>query len=614
LAVLGRLQLSSAERLDLPDMLSIDSFTAADFKYLINTFVGGTTPYILTGFDVIQPQDSIATESVSIRIAESAVYFPSSSSGSFFVGLEEGNENALPLLPELRKNAVNFIYATFTTGDTAQDSRAFWDPDQNGGDGGEFSQDINTESVLSVQIGTSVSSFPENTIPICKITVGPAVITAIEDTRNMLFRLGAGGLNPDPFSTYDFREEPSAAFARLEPPGVMSNAAQPNPFQGGDKNIRSLKEWMDVVMTRILEIGGTTFWYEGLGGPGPSLNDVFIDALGSHLNCKGNWDHDASVAGRITWTEDIQYNTLVDPRQLIFRSSTLDLSSNDTVAYFQMIRDEDINGTNTTVDWVNGSNAVNGAIGAFDNVSQGDWIKQKIDDNILYLRVEELYTLPALAGATTTGPLAQSIKLSSTYAGATGGFIAVYTKGEFLQTDAVISSRSDAALSAAGGDFYWLAHRYDTVLSQGSVVRTDLSIDLADADGFRVTVSEVGHGLVDKDRITIAAGAWAGTHQIEVEDTDTFYIYSATISVDEFAVAAHYAIVTTDAVATSDGYSLESAEHGFDTDQTIVLADTLSGFDGSYLCNVRSDTTLKSKCKSILWSCKYCSGRTDQHR
>ena len=40
MAVLGRLLVSSAERLDLPDFLSVDSFTQGDFKYLMQSFVG----------------------------------------------------------------------------------------------------------------------------------------------------------------------------------------------------------------------------------------------------------------------------------------------------------------------------------------------------------------------------------------------------------------------------------------------------------------------------------------------------------------------------------------------------------------------------------------------
>ena len=46
---------------------------AGDFKYLIQSFVGSNTPYILKGFEVIQPQDSIGTENISISIADSIV-------------------------------------------------------------------------------------------------------------------------------------------------------------------------------------------------------------------------------------------------------------------------------------------------------------------------------------------------------------------------------------------------------------------------------------------------------------------------------------------------------------------------------------------------------------
>ena len=74
MAVLGRLLVSSAERLDLPDLLSIDSFVAGDFKYLMQSFVGEERPYILKGFELIQPQDSISASSISIQVHDSVVY------------------------------------------------------------------------------------------------------------------------------------------------------------------------------------------------------------------------------------------------------------------------------------------------------------------------------------------------------------------------------------------------------------------------------------------------------------------------------------------------------------------------------------------------------------
>lgn len=599
MAVLGRLLVGSSERLDLPDLLSVDSFTAADFKFLMQSLVGADKPYILKGFDIIQPQDSIATEGISVRVADSVTYFPGSSAGSFFVGLEEGNAAAEPLIPELRKNATNFVYLTFTTFDTAQDGRAFWDPDQNGGDGGEFSQDVNTESVLSVEVNVSVSSFPENTIPVAKVVVGPSVITSITDSRDMMFRLGTGGLTPDPFSDYDFREEPSTTYARQDTPTVMTNSSQPNPFEGGDKNIFSLKEWMDVVMTKFKELGGTTFWYENASS---SVSTVFLDALGSTLKSKGEWIHDGIVAGRVTWTEDIQTLSLVDPRTVIFRDQTIDLSTNEQVAYFDLARDIDINGTNQAVDWFNGLTKVNGAVGAFANLSQGDWIKQKADADVLYLRVEELFADPDLAGSPTTGALAQSIKLSAAYQGLTGNFLAEYTKGEYLLTDILITDRDDSGLTAIGGNFFWLAARSDTVLTQASITRTDLTLALTEADGERVKVTAGGpHSLSDGDRVHITApSAWEGTHKVEVENSTIFYINSATVSADEAGQTGHYALVTTGSRSTVDGYQLETAEHNFENDQRITIADTSSGYDGSHLINTRDTTSIQIPVTSAL--------------
>lgn len=83
MAVLGRLLVSSAERLDLPDLLSIDSYTQGDFKYLMKSFVGDDNPFILKGFEVINPGSSIGGQNISIQIHDSVVYFPGSLAGHF---------------------------------------------------------------------------------------------------------------------------------------------------------------------------------------------------------------------------------------------------------------------------------------------------------------------------------------------------------------------------------------------------------------------------------------------------------------------------------------------------------------------------------------------------
>jgi len=182
MSVLGRLLIASAERIDMPDFLSIDSYVAGDFKYFIKGLIGGDTPYILKGFEVNNPADSIGSSSISINVYDSVVWYPGSTTASFYHGLAEGHAYAQPLVPELRSNATNYVYLTFDTFETSRDTRAFWDPDIDGGTGGEFTQDINTESVLEVNVNVSISSFPDNTVPICKVVVDSGgTINSIQD-------------------------------------------------------------------------------------------------------------------------------------------------------------------------------------------------------------------------------------------------------------------------------------------------------------------------------------------------------------------------------------------------------------------------------------------------
>lgn len=303
MSVLGRLLVSSGERIDLPDFLAGDSFNAGDWKFFLKSLCGDDKPYILKGFEVIDPSQSIGSANISVKIANSVVYYPGSNAGAFFYGLPEGDPLALPLIPSLKKNAVNYVYLTLTTTNSGRDVRAFWDVDLNGGQGAEFTQDVDTESVLTVGINVSTASFPANTIPICKVTVGPNFITEIKDSRDLLFRLGTGGLASDPANRFNFRSLPTAAYKREEPSSTMTSVLDPNGFQGGDKNVYTLKEWMDVTMTKLAELGGTSYWYESLVG-GPNLIDLLQNA---NLVMSSVDDiHFTPSTSTLTWVSDIQ--------------------------------------------------------------------------------------------------------------------------------------------------------------------------------------------------------------------------------------------------------------------------------------------------------------------
>lgn len=598
MAVLGRLLLSSAERLDLPDLLSIDSFTAGDFKFFTKALFNDTRPYILRGFDVATPAQAIGSQGISINVADSVVFYPGSLAGPFFYGLPQGNPMSEALVPELKKNATNYVYLTFDTTDTATDTRAFWDPDANGGTGGEFTQDVNTESVLQVNVNVSVASFPDNVIPICKVVVGPSVIVSIEDARDLMFRLGTGGISPDPFNKYNFRPLPSISYTREEPPGIISSALQPNPFQGADKNILSLKEWMDAVMTKLAELGGTNYWYEEANES--SLISLFADALASTLKSKGQWLSDSNTEGLLSWTEDLTLQTVIDLRDYIIRAGNKTLT-NEQVMFLSLVRNQSINAVDQAVDWTNGSLYVNGIVGAFEFLNKGDWIKKRVDGDLQHLRVEQFYANTNGGGGITTPSLARSIKLSDTYGGTTATATARYSQGVYLPADVQVADRADPAITNAGGNLHWLALRSDTIMAVSSIVTSTISGDIVSADGEKAKFNSVAHGLFDGDRITIAGSAnYDGTYEIEVADADNFFIETAQTTL-ESGLDAYIALVTTTTRSTSDGLQLESANHNFKSGERIRISAT-GTYDGAYLINVRGLTTFTIPVPSALIS------------
>lgn len=597
MAVLGRVLLNSAERIDLPDLLSIDSYAAGDWRYFMQSLVGTTKPYILSGFDIINPGNAIGLPTCSFRVADSIVYYPGSAAGPFFYGLPEGNSASDPLIPQLRTSATNYVYLTLSTFDTSVDTRALWDPDRNGGAGGEFTQDINTESVIQAQLGISTGSFPVNTVPLAIIVVGPTAITSITDARDLMFRLGTGGIAPDPNANYAFPALPDASYEREEPNGTMTSLSDANPFQGGDKNIKSLKQWMDAIMTKLKELGGTTYWYEDTTTF--SLVQLFHDALATAWKSKGAYTHSSAVPGELSWSEDLYIKSMDMPVDIVIRASggspiTLD---NEQVAFIDLIRNEFINALDEPVSFTNGQAYVNtatGATGLFANLNKGDWIKKASDDNTLFLQVREFYNAAQspgpITGSVTTPADARSIILSAAYQGTSSsvtGDQARYYKGEYTTSDIQVVDRNNSLLSAAAGNMMWFAQRSDTVMDISSISTVSLSGTVDSADGTGAIVSATSHGFVDGDRVEVTApGAHAGTYTIDVIDANTFTFKTANTTTGAFT--GFYGLCTTQATSV-DSFQLESANHGFDSGESITIAAT-TNFDDAYLINVRSAT------------------------
>src|SRR5208337_3944437 len=104
----------------------------------------------------------------------------------------------------------------------------------------------------------------------------------ITKATNDLFRLGTGGANPNPGNSWTWgnlsNPQPGALnpiqewvntdFTVTSNPVTVAPGAFAEAFQLGDFSIKSLKNWMDAIMTRIKDITSSYYWYFSSALPG----------------------------------------------------------------------------------------------------------------------------------------------------------------------------------------------------------------------------------------------------------------------------------------------------------------------------------------------------------
>jgi hypothetical protein len=279
MTVLGRLKISPNQRLDLPDIIAFDSYAATDWKYFIDSLIGNE-PYVLRGFEVYNPASLLGRTATAVQVAvdNSLLWWKDNENGSFWGAQPSAEMITVPLIT----GAINYIEMGLETISTGEDIRAIWDPAGGNGTGSEFTQLVDTETYLNISITRNNTKFSPGKIPIAIITVEGGNVTKIEDRRPLLFRLGRGGTNPDPGYKHQWASDP-VGYERQDTPPVMLDANSPNCFRGSDKNIKSLKEWMDAVMSRVAELEGSSQWYSTLVTQAKlSLQQLYADSAQGH--------------------------------------------------------------------------------------------------------------------------------------------------------------------------------------------------------------------------------------------------------------------------------------------------------------------------------------------
>ena len=276
MAILQRVALYPGLRLDIPDARAIQGQELNDWKYFLSG-VFANTSYIVQGFEISNYSNIFLVPGFNVRLDTAAVLHmeATTQAAGFYITNNQEPDSVITL----SASATNYIEVDFKMVSGTPDIRSFWDSGANGGEGGEYTDTVDTVLNIELVVTANIAGFTAGKMPLYKvITNGSGVVTQLTDCRNMLFRLGSGGNTPNPFNSYSFPSLPDASHSRQEGASTVLTATSSNaPFQGGDKNFKNLKHWMDAVMTIIREIKNTPFWYSPSGG-GSSISSAFQNA------------------------------------------------------------------------------------------------------------------------------------------------------------------------------------------------------------------------------------------------------------------------------------------------------------------------------------------------
>lgn len=459
MGVKRRVNWISQQRVDVPDMRSLESAVSNDFDELIKSFVTGTSQgYIMRGFEIsMAGAVGGAASGLQLMVDPGAVFHVTSSQSGTFYLVPSGTtaqqlNSATNTIVDgaFAPSSINYIgleYERFI--DDATSSQVYiWNPTTNN----ETTKNAPRAQILRYRIKITTSTFASNVLPIATvITDSGNNVQSITDARWMMFRLGTGGAAPNPFYQYPWTAQPEG---RTENPSTSSSNSV-NPFHGGDKMIMTLKDWMNAIMTSLQEIKGTVYWYSPSSAG--SIESLRTDLGNTVTTGSGVISHSEDVAGQINWDEDI-FMKVVGSRltyRFVANPTSTDITLADNqVAYVNLIRDVEIS---PNIIFTNSSAVVQsvGSIAWTGPLAAGDWIKLGSDTVGGYYQIQ---TIDSLSQVTLTIPF------QGASTGAPGAK-AKYTFGSYSTSPAPSSDRNiyvvDREDVPTGEDVWWFLMRAD---------------------------------------------------------------------------------------------------------------------------------------------------------
>lgn len=464
MAITRRVQYLSESRLDIPDMRSIESAVSADFDLSAMALISGpSTSYVVRGFTIpVTGSIGGASNGLQLVVGNGAIlHTQASQSGSYYM-VPTGTANIVlnsatnpKVSGAFTPNAINYVGIDFTrAADPATNvTRYIW----NESSGTETTTTAPSAQTLDIKVIITTSVWAATTLPIAiVVTDSNNNVISITDARNEFCRLGQGGSSPNALYSYPWAQ------GRSENPNTSSSSAS-DPFNGGDKNIGSLKEWMDAVMTSFKEIKGTTYWYS-VSSSG-SLESLREDLGNTVITGRGHIAHGVlpadgktpTAAGQLNWDQDINirvigseiaYTLVANP------TSNYITLTEDKVAYINLVRNVLI-GPNLVLTNSSPTVVSVGGISWTGPLQAGDWIKAGSETTAGYYQIQSVDSL-------------SQVTLVLNYAGASTGVIGATAQYAFGSYSAVASPSSNRHIYITsrgtvpeGQDTFWLFLRSD---------------------------------------------------------------------------------------------------------------------------------------------------------
>lgn len=204
--ILSRIRILPQERYDLEDLNGMLAAARSDSKYQTKKFLSNLN-YVINGFTV----SGIGLKSATVNMTDGTLIIPQNANDFSWYTTSPTDPNVTIPDADLIDGVRNYIEAELLTENNTSVTRAFWDPEANGGAGLEFNQIVDTITDLTINFVVSTGGFSgsPDRLPICTIdTDGSGTIKQILDERRLFHRLGTPA---DPNNTYAWgsKEEPA---------------------------------------------------------------------------------------------------------------------------------------------------------------------------------------------------------------------------------------------------------------------------------------------------------------------------------------------------------------------------------------------------------------------